>query len=161
MRERRGNGIMLTYPPLEALLPHRAPMILLDGVHDDTEQAITCKVTLRDTSPFVENGRVPAVVALEYMAQCVAAYAGLKAFREGTPVRLGYVIGARVVELAEDQFGVGEELFVSANRVWGDDLVGNFECRVDSRRRRVATAVLSVFQGVIDEAPIGRAVKRR
>lgn len=146
----------MTYPSLEALLPHRPPMILLDRVHGDAADSITCKVTLRARSPFVEDRCVPALVALEYMAQCVATYAGLKAFRQGKPIRVGYVIGARLVEFSVDVFFVGEELLVSANRVWGDDFLGNFECSVDSHGRRVASAVLTVYQGDIDSVPIGR-----
>jgi predicted hotdog family 3-hydroxylacyl-ACP dehydratase len=150
---------MLKYPPIETLLPHRAPMILLDEVHADATGSITCKVTLRAHSPFVENRRVPAVVAVEYMAQCVAAYAGLQAFRQGRPVRIGYVIGARLVEFSVDEFDVGEELVAKASRIWGDDALGKFECSVDSRERRVAAAILTVFQGDINDVAIGRAAK--
>ena len=153
----RGRGFVLRYPPLERLLPHRAPMILLDEVLGDAAGSISCGVTLRADSPFVENRCVPAVVAVEYMAQCVAAYAGLQAFREDRPVRIGYLIGARLVEFSVDAFGVGEELVVQANRAWGDDVLGNFKCSIDSSGCRVVSAVLTVFQGDIDDVPIGRA----
>ena len=123
---------MTKYPPLEDLLPHRAPMILLDRVEDDAAESITCGLTLREESAFVENGSVPAVVATEYMAQCVATYAGLKASRRGGEVRVGYVIGARLIELAVDAFHVGENLVVEVRRVWGDDVLGTFDCTVDS-----------------------------
>lgn len=150
---------MLSCPSIEALLPHRAPMILLDEVHDVAAESIICKVILRASSPFVENGRVPAIVGLEYMAQCVAAFAGLQAFRQGRPVRVGYLIGARLVEFSVDAFEVGEELDVRATRVWGDDALGNFECSVDSIGRRVAAAVLTVFQGDIEDVRVGRSTE--
>ena len=151
---------MTRYPPLEDLLPHRAPMILLDRVEDDAEESITCAVTLSDESTFVENGSVPAVVATEYMAQCVATFAGLKAFRQGGDVRVGYVIGARLIELAVDAFHVGEKLVVEVHRVWGDDALGTFDCTVDSDGRRVASATLTVYQGEIDPAEVGLVPKR-
>ncbi len=132
-------------------------MILLDEVHDDTEGSITCKVTLHADSPFVEDRRVSAVVAVEYMAQCVAAYAGLAAFRQGKPVRIGYVIGARLVEFSVDAYTVGQELLIRASKVWGDDALGNFECSVDAGGRRVATGVLTVYQGDLDDAGMGKA----
>lgn len=147
---------MTEYPKLEALLPHRAPMILLDHVQDEADGSLTCKVTLRPESPFVENGSVPAVVATEYMAQCVAAYAGLRAVRRGEPVQTGYLIGARTMEFAIDAFSVGEELIVKVRHVWGDDILGNFQCTVDSSGRRVASAVLTVFQGDPDAIRVGR-----
>ena len=151
---------MTRYPPLEDLLPHRAPMILLDRVEDDAAESITCGVTLRDESPFVENGSVPAVVATEYMAQCVATFAGLKASRHGDEVRVGYVIGARLIEFAVDTIHVGENLVVEARRVWGDDILGTFECTVDSAGRRVASAILTVYQGDIDSAEVGQVPGR-
>ena len=151
---------MTRYPPLEDLLPHRAPMILLDRVEDDAAESITCGVTLRDESTFVENGSVPAVVATEYMAQCVATFAGLKASRQGGEVRVGYVIGARLIEFAVDAFHVGENLVVEAHRVWGDDILGTFECTVSCGGRRMASAILTVYQGDIDSAAIGQVPKR-
>ncbi len=135
-------------------------MILLDRVEDDAEESITCGVTLCDESTFVENGSVPAVVATEYMAQCVATFAGLKASRRGGEVRVGYVIGARLIEFAVDAFHVGESLVVEARRVWGDDVLGTFECTVDSAGRRVASAILTVYQGDIDSAEFGQVPGR-
>ncbi len=146
---------MNRYPPLEQLLPHRTPMILLDRVEQDAEGCITCGVVLRHDSSFVENGSVPAVVATEYMAQCVATYAGLKAVRRGGEVRVGYIIGARLVEFEVEAFEVGEELSVKARRIWGDDILGRFECSVEARGTRVASAILTVYQGDIDSAEVG------
>ena len=148
---------MTGYPGLESLLPHRPPMILLDRVLDDGDGTITCEVRLRPDSPFVENGSVAAVVATEYMAQCVAAYAGLQAFRRADAIRTGYVIGARSIDLSLDEFGVGEELIVRAQHIWGDDILGKFECSVDAGGCRAASAILTVFQGDPDTVQIGRA----
>ena len=146
---------MRQYPPMEEVLPHRAPMILLDAIEDDSTSSLTCTVDLRDASPFVENGRVAAVVATEYMAQCVAAYAGLKAVREGKPVRIGYIIGARSIELQVDEFSVGSRLVVRADHVWGDDILGSFECSVQRDGSRVASALMTVYQGEIEDEPQG------
>ena len=140
----------MTYPPLEDILPHRAPMILLDCVEDDAEGGITCIVNLKEQSPFVENGTVSAIVATEYMAQCIAAYAGLKAHGQGAPIRVGYVIGAQTIRFSVDEFHVGDELQVRVQRVWGDDALGKFECSVRSGGQVVASAVLTVFQGDIN-----------
>ncbi len=143
---------MSVYPPIEAVLPHRPPMILLDRVEDDGEGYLRCSVTLREDSPFVENGAVSSVVVVEYMAQCVAAYSGLKAVRRGDPARIGYLLGTRSVELAAATCEVGEELIVRAEHVWGDDALGQFDCTVHSAGRLVAAGVLNVFEGDLDEA---------
>lgn len=141
---------MTGYPSIEDLLPHRSPMILLHGVEDVGEETIVCSVKLHDGSPFVENGSVAALVAVEYMAQCVAAHAGFEAFRRGEPVRIGYLIGVRRMDLTVDEFVVPEELIVRAKRIWGGESLGQFECSVDARGRRAASALLNVFQGDID-----------
>jgi len=137
----------MQYPAIEELLPHRSPMILLAEVRDDAPGSITCTVQLHNGSPFVENGSVEAFVALEYMAQCVAAYAGLQAYRRGEPVKVGYLVGARKVDIAVDSFGVGDQLIVRAEHIWGDDALGKFACTVDSNGQRVADGVLTIYQG--------------
>ncbi len=141
---------MSAHPPLEAILPHRPPMILLDRVEEAGENHLVCSVTLRHDSPFVEGGAASPVVATEYMAQCVAAHSGLKAKRRGDPVRIGYLLGARSMELAADSFEVGETLRVEARHVWGDDALGQYDCTVHRGELRVAAAVLNVFQGDVD-----------
>ena len=143
---------MTNYPSMEALLPHRAPMILLDAVESDEPEQIVCRVSIRADSPFVENGQVRAVIALEYMAQCVAAFAGLRAFREGQEVRIGYIIGASPIEFAVDALRVGETLRVEARRIWGEDALGKFECSVYSQEGRAAFGLLTVFQGDTGDA---------
>lgn len=147
---------MTEYPPIEALLRHRAPMIMLDRVEDAGEGTISCSVKLHQGSPFVESGSVFGLVAAEYMAQCVAAYAGLQATRRGDPILIGYLIGVRRMVLGVDAFVVPEDLIVRAKHVWGDDSLGQFDCSVESRGRRVATALLSVCQ-VDSDTPISTA----
>ena len=145
-----GGGILSGYPAIEAILPHRAPMILLDRVEEDSPDSIACSVTPHEASPFAEHGSVPAVVATEYMAQCVAAYAGLKAFRRGEPIRIGYLIGARTIEFSVDRFPLECRLLVRARRTWGDDALGRFDCSVERNGDRVASAVLTVLQRDLD-----------
>ncbi len=60
---------MSAYPPLEAILPHRPPMILLDRVEEAGDGYLVCSVTLREDSPFVDDGAVSPVVATEYRSR--------------------------------------------------------------------------------------------
>ena len=64
---------------------------------------------------------MPAVIGLEYMAQCVAAYAGLTARQGGRPPRIGFLIGCRELRLDVEAFSVGDRLEVEARRVWGEN----------------------------------------
>ena len=68
------------YPPIEQLVPHKPPMILIDRMIETTDTACTCEVTITPQTLFIESAGVPAFVGLEYMAQAVAAYGGYKAY---------------------------------------------------------------------------------
>jgi predicted hotdog family 3-hydroxylacyl-ACP dehydratase len=144
------------YPPIRELVPHRPPMLLLDEVLSWEAGKTVCLVVLRDDSPFVEAGRVPPMVAVEYMAQCVAASAGLRGNAQGEPVRIGYLVGAREIVLPAEPFRVGDVLHVEASHVWGDDTLGNFQCSVERRGEVVARATLNVYRGDLQPAQAGR-----
>ena len=150
---------MSGYPPIEAILPHRAPMILLDQVEEDSPDSIACSVTLHAESPFAEGASVPAVVATEYMAQCVAAFAGLNSFRRGDSIRIGYLIGARTIEFSVDRLPFDRRLLVRAKRTWGDDALGRFDCCVELDGERVVSAVLTVIQGDLETLESGTAAQ--
>jgi predicted hotdog family 3-hydroxylacyl-ACP dehydratase len=131
---------------LEELVPHRAPMLLLDELVSSGDECTVCSVTPRADSVFAENGRVPSWVALEYCAQCVAVFAGLRARDAGEAPRLGMLVAARDLALETEWFDPGEVLHVSARLVFGDSRMGRFECEVTRGRSTVAKASLSVYQ---------------
>ena len=138
-------------PPIAELVPHKPPMLLLDRVVAHDADGITCEVRIAARSPFVEDGRIPAVVGIEYMAQCVAAFAGLSARAEGNPPRIGFLLGCRELTLATDAFSVGDTLTVEARRTWGDSDLGHFVCRVERAGQTVVSGTLNVYQGPLPE----------
>lgn len=112
---------MTPYPPIVELVPHRPPMLLLDRVLSYDGERVVCETVLEAGSPFVEQGRVPAVVGIEYMAQAIAAGAGLSARDSGeTTARMGFLLGCRDSAIAVDSFQVGDRLTVEARRTWGE-----------------------------------------
>jgi predicted hotdog family 3-hydroxylacyl-ACP dehydratase len=134
-------------PPIVEIVPHRAPMLLIDEACSYDETGVECVVVLRDDSPFVERGRARATLALEYMAQSISAWFGLRSRDRGEPVRPGYLIGSREVTFAVDHFRVGDELRVRASLVWGDATLGSFDCSVLRAGEVVASGNLSVYSG--------------
>lgn len=117
--------------PVAGLLPHRAPMILLDAVLEHTADRTVCVVTIGDDALFREpGGLVPAWVGLEHMAQCVAAHAGLRARAAGDPPPVGFLIGSRRVLFHAAGFAPGQALTVTAKHLWGDSGLGSFACSV-------------------------------
>jgi predicted hotdog family 3-hydroxylacyl-ACP dehydratase len=141
------------YPPVAELVPHRPPMILIDEILDIGEKSLSARVALTERSPFVEEGKLPALVTLEYMAQSVAAFAGAARLAAGKPVRLGMLIGCREMELEVDALSVGDVLEITVEQVWTDEQLGSFDCLVTRRGEKISRASLSVYQG--DLSPEG------
>lgn len=133
-------------PDLQALMPHRPPMLLLDELVSFDDESALCAVTVRPDSIFAEGGRVPAWLALEYCAQCVAVFAGLRARATGEPPRLGLLVAARDLTLETDWFDSGDVLQVGARLIYGESRIGRFDCEVRRAGIPVATASLSVYQ---------------
>ncbi|HVP66834.1 MAG TPA: 3-hydroxylacyl-ACP dehydratase [Anaeromyxobacteraceae bacterium] len=136
---------MTSHPPPAELVPHSGRAVLLDEVLEADEQRIRCRVVVRRDSAFLEDGRVPAVVVLEYMAQAIAALAGLLARASGRPPRVGFLLGSREFRLFADAFAVGDEILVEAVRVFGDESIGSFECSATRQGEPVASGTLNVF----------------
>ncbi len=135
---------MSELPPIAELVPHRPPMLLLDHLLEYTPGRSRCAVRLRPDSPFMEGGRVRALVALEYMGQAAAACAGMEA-RGGGLAAGGLLLGTRELTLAIEHLRAGDELVVRAERLSGDDRVSRFRCQVHRGEELVAEAVLNVF----------------
>jgi predicted hotdog family 3-hydroxylacyl-ACP dehydratase len=133
-------------PPLAELVRHRAPMLLLDEVVRWDGASVECLVVLRDDSPFVEAGRVRGVLAVEYMAQCMAAYDGLRRRDRGQPPSVGYLVGGSEIQISVDHFLVGDVLRVHATHVSGNDALARFDCTVERDGDEVAKGTLNAFR---------------
>ena len=137
-------------PPITAILPHQPPMLLLDDITAWEGKNFACRVILRDDSPFVEAGRAPAALAIEYMAQCIAAYVGMRGHARGEAVQIGYLIGARDVTLPAEDFRVGDVLHVTSSHLWGDEALGSFACAIERGAREIASGTLNVYRGDVE-----------
>jgi predicted hotdog family 3-hydroxylacyl-ACP dehydratase len=108
------------FPAIEAILPHEGAMVLLSRVLSHHDDRTVCAVDVDDSGMFRDaSGAVPVWVAVEYMAQCVAAHAGLVAHAAGEPPPMGFLLGGRRVTFHVARFQRGERLRVNARRVWG------------------------------------------
>jgi predicted hotdog family 3-hydroxylacyl-ACP dehydratase len=120
-----------SYPPVHDVLPHAGRMVLLTSIVDHTETRTTCTVDVEPGTAFSDaDGGVPAWVALEYMAQCIAAHGGLRARAAGDPITIGFLLGSRSVTLHTPRFTPGQRLEVEAAHVWGEQDLFSFACTV-------------------------------
>lgn len=134
-------------PPIEACIPHRGAMRLVDRIvaHDDDSIAVEADVPFDGL--FVERAGVPAWVGIEYMAQAIAAWAGVRARDRGGEPKLGFLLGTRRYACACSHFASGSMLRVEARReIMGDNGLGVFDCRILCDGDELANAHVSVFE---------------
>lgn len=147
----------MSFPDIRELLPHRPPMLWIDAVIAHDEDEVRCRVTVREDHLFVEDGKVEALVAIEWIAQAVGALAGLRDRHEPVAPRPGFLIAVPEAELAVEHFAVGDALEVVARRAWGDDALGAFEGEVWRGDALTVRAKLSVYRPHHESDPQGLA----
>lgn len=101
---------MLSCPikDVASLLPHSGHMVLLDEVLDYNEEYLCAGAHIGSDHALLQaDGTVPAWMAMEIMAQCIAALDGCHAQEQGVPVRLGFLLGSRKLNLFTDALPVG------------------------------------------------------
>lgn len=133
-------------------LPHREPMLLLSSILAHDERRLVCEVNIGHDTLFLEPEGVPTFVGLEYMAQACGAYAGAIGRASGEPVRIGYLLGTRDFTAKVAYFRRGQRLTVTATRLYSDEGMASFDCRIEIAGECVVTARLAVFQPSEDPA---------
>ena len=142
------------FPPIEALVPHRPPMLLVDRVVECRGDVTASEATLRADHLFARDGLVPAEVGVEMIAQTVAAFVGIDALSAGEKPKVGFLTSCRDLVLHVPWFRIGDVLRIEVRRVWGDVSAAQF-----------AGAVLRdgdiVVRTVINVALAGNATEHR
>ena len=137
-----------SFGPIQEIVPHSGPMLLISEVVGHSPEVTVCRVDVSRSRLFaLPDGRVPAWVGLEYMAQCVAAHGGLVARGLGDAPRPGLFLGTRSVSLDVDVFEPDDVLMVSARHLRGDLGLAAFACRVErpGAERPLLEGNLSVY----------------
>jgi predicted hotdog family 3-hydroxylacyl-ACP dehydratase len=150
--------VTLPLYPIETVVPQRPPMILIDEIVAREAGRIVVEVTIRSTDLFFQPGRgVPSHVALEWMAQACAAFAGCEAIDDGGAPRIGFLLGTRDFWAPRAWFAEGERLYIGALLEYRDDELANFACEVtkSSNGQLLARASLNVYQPHDASAVIG------
>lgn len=137
---------MSAFPPLEELIPHAGPMLLLDAMTSWGEGRSTCVLCVRERAPFVNAaGQVESAVTIEYMAQAVAACLGYESLRGGGNVRVGMIIACKRFVAHADKLQVGDVLTIDAQRVRGNEMLSHFDCRVLRGSELFSEATLTLY----------------
>lgn len=108
---------------IEAHIPHRGAMCLLEEVLDWDAQRIVCRATShRDpANPLRVGGILPAACGIEYGAQAMAVHGALLD-AGGAPLARGFLASVRSLTLHAGRLDdVAGALRVSAERLSGED----------------------------------------
>jgi len=132
---------------IEAYLPHRGMMRLIDRVVMADAECAVAEVDVPFDGLFVQDGAVPAWIGIEYMAQTIALWAGARTMRDGGAPCIGFLLGSRRYETHVAAFPGGATLRVEARcELQADTGLGMFDCSIALDGDVVATARLSVFE---------------
>ncbi len=140
---------MIDYNDVASLIPHSGQMVLLDRVIEFDGENLIAEMTVRDDGLFGNDKNVPAWAGIEYMAQAVGAYAGIKSKLAGEPIKLGYLLGTRRFSSNVASFVAGTELTINIKVIIQDDKLGAFDCQILGDGIEVS-ANLTVYQPPVD-----------
>jgi predicted hotdog family 3-hydroxylacyl-ACP dehydratase len=128
------------------LVPHSGKMSLLTRISDYGDDWLEAEVDIDASSMFVEEQGVPAWVGVEYMAQTVAAFAGLQEKALGQHPKLGFLLGTRRYNVNVEWFPLGVTLTIRVVReMVAENGLHVFQTMLEANQISAA-ASLNVFQ---------------
>jgi len=140
---------LIDYTNIAALIPHSGRMILLDRIIDYDEQTLSVELVVRGDGLLGDDKTVPAWAGIEYMAQAVAVYVGIRSELAGEPIKLGFLLGTRRYSGNVAGFDVGTALTIQVTNIIQDDKLGVFACKIHGTGIEIS-ANLNVYQPSIE-----------
>lgn len=117
------GGIPTLPVPAAFVLPHRPPMLLLTSLDAVDGGSVRATASITADSPLARpDGTVEEAALVELLAQGYAALLGWRGIVAGRPVREGFLVGGRSIEITKP-LRVGQEVSVSLRTVGG---IGGF-----------------------------------
>lgn len=149
-------AVTAEFTPVE-VLPQAGAMVVLDRILDCRDDRVVAGAAVKPSSLFLNaEGVVPPWIGLEYMAQAVAAWAGIEAKQGGRAVEVGYLIATRSYEATGQGFALGDRLEVTAKRIRHEGPLAVFECTIESEHCDVrATVTVYRSQAIPGDGEIG------
>lgn len=133
---------------VEDLVPHAAPMVLLDKLTSASVGLLRATAAINKSSPFyMGTDGVAAWWAIEYMAQAVAAYAGLRDRAAGREVPIGFLTSCRRFTCNQPVIRLGTNAEIRVDEIMAmEESLAVFECSMQADEFS-ASAILSVYSG--------------
>lgn len=114
-----------------SLLPHSGRMVLIDRITRYGDDFVEAGAQIKPDHILLAGGILPYTAFIELMAQAVGAYAGIQARKNARPVRLGFLLGSRKLEIFAQSVPVGTHLLATAHMSIQDaGGMGVFDCEL-------------------------------
>lgn len=131
---------------VEELVMHRGAMSLLDSIIDYGDDWLRAKVEIGRDSMFADECGVPSWVGMEYLAQAIGAFEGLKRRLQGDVPKLGFLVGSRRYACSSDYFKIGQVLTLQIKQeMRAENGLAVFYCELTGEGVE-ASSNLNVFQ---------------
>lgn len=139
------------YLSVEEYLPHRPPMLLIDGIETIGADRATCWSLLergRAAGSFLaDDGSLPGIFAMELIAQTIGVWAGRqRQLRGEAPLDMGLLLGVRDLVMPAGGFAAHSRLCISVQVLVQDGPTGSFAGRISCREQLLASGCLSTFE---------------
>jgi len=139
----------LSQLPVTEVVPHRDPMILIDALLAHGPDTLLTQTDITKQSPYFDAAidAVPNYVGIEYMAQSIAALAGVEAKSRGEAIRVGFLLGSRKLKMHLPHYKLGESYQTRVTRLYQEESgLAVFDCQIFHGDTLVAEANVNVFQ---------------
>lgn len=133
---------------LEKILPHKAPMILIDGIIDYSleDKWLKSFVKISETSLFYDKDieGIDSTVGIEYMAQTIGCYAYLR--NHLNEPKIGFLLGTRLYNNSVDKFELGKTYYILVKEVFVADIYSFESLIYNDKNEEIASATINVYQ---------------
>ncbi|MDX8397497.1 MAG: hypothetical protein R8K49_04165 [Mariprofundaceae bacterium] len=127
---------------LEAMLPHRRPMLMISEVSSYDKQQLQALSYLQNDNPLLQQGRFPTYGLLELLAQASGLFLGLNMDGEAGP---GAIISVRNMKLlGPSWFDIEQPLSIQTNFLGGSADAAMFQGEVLREGQLILQASLTV-----------------
>ncbi|MCF6767454.1 hypothetical protein L3V86_03615 [Thiotrichales bacterium 19S11-10] len=134
---------------LSSLIPHKAPMRLIDYLVEANDQQVTCQSLITPEHLFYDKA-IDGIwhwVGIEMMAQASAVLAQFQSGKDkDQSPRLGFLLSVRQFKSSIPYFTSGLNLTIMAKKIYIDSSLGSFNGAILVNDKEVATAKLSAIE---------------
>ncbi len=105
------------YPAIEALIPHRAPMLLVEGVVETFTGGLVCRGRIPAGGPIAGRAAASVFLGLELAAQTAAVHQALESGAGGGEPAVGYLASIKNARFQVPELPAGQPLLATVRAV--------------------------------------------